>query len=296
MDSNAASWTIYTASKHFGLHHKRLRAILAAAGRLPVGHGALSANRVVIQGADVEGFLSGVAEMMSLAKAREYLNIPRPHDRLLLEAGYLVPFIVGGTETLKDHGLRKSDLDLFLARLKAKATAPTSSSLQSIPAAAKRADCSALEVIDLLLNGDLSDVAIDPINRGYLSILVNPGEISPLVRLPDEGLLSLRNVEEIARWSTKVVKALVDQRLLPYQVVRNPVKRSPQRVVNPVDLADFRNRYVALFTLAEELSIHFQDLKRQLDDYGVRPAVGFEAVPATFYLRDSLAAFTPARA
>lgn len=295
MTSMRPTWTIYTASKHFDLHHKRLRAILASAGRLPVGHEALSANSVEIGGEDVERFLADVAEMMSLTKAREYLNIPRPHDRLLFDAAYLVPFVVGGTDLIKDHGLRKTDLDGFMASLHSRAIAPVADGMVPIPAAAKRSNCSAVEIVELIKSGHLTRVALDANGRGYMAILIDPAEIAPLVRLPDHGCLSMREVERTAQWSTAVVTALVDGGHLKTQTVRNPTKRSPQTVVHPTTLAEFQARYVSLSALADELGIHFLKLKRELHDAAIQPASGLENVPATFYLRQSLRDFTPGR-
>jgi hypothetical protein len=293
MTSKGHSWTIYTASKHFDLHHKRLRAILASAGRLPSGHEALSANSVEIGGADVDRFLADIAEMMSLTKAREYLNIPRPHDRLLFEAGYLVPFVVGGTDLVKDHGLRKTDLDAFMTSLHSPATAAVTEGMVPIPAAAKRTNCSAVEIVELITSRRLTKVALDANERGYMAILVDPAEIAPLVRLPDHGCLSMREVERTAQWSTAVVTALVDGGHLKTQMVRNPTKRSLQTVVHPATLAEFQASYVSLSRLADELGIHFLKLKQQLEDAAIQPASGLENVPVTFYLRQSLRDFTP---
>lgn len=293
MNAVPKAWTIYSASRHFGLHHKRLRALLADAGRLPAGHEALSANSVEIGGEDPGEFLAAVAETMSLVKAREYINAPRPHDRLLLDTGYIKPFIRGGTDQIKDHGVRRSELDRFLATLTSAATGPVVPGMHSILSAAKRADCSAMEIVRLIVGGELHHVALDPSDRGYMAMRVLPEEVGQRVRKPHHGCLTLREVERQSGWDTAVVKALVEQSLLVSQEAINPVKRAIQRVVHPLALADFDAKFVSLHNLARERNTHFSKLKQQLEIMAVQPAAGFDDVPATFYRRDQLGCLSP---
>lgn len=288
-------WTIYTASRHFGIHPKRLRRILASRNLLDADHHSRSDNQVAFEAPDIESYLQSLSECMSQVKARAYLNMPRPHDQLLLDAGILTPFIVGGIDSLKDHGFRKSDLDAFLERMRFHAKPLDAVDLTSIPGASKRADCSAVEVVTLLLDGRLKRVALDPCHTGYLSILVDPEEIRPLVRLADHGCLTLREVEKRARWDTSVVKGLVDHGLLKSESAINPVKRQRQTVVRPEELTRFNEAFVSLQGLAAEAGIHFLKLKQLLEAAAVSPALGFEAVPATFYHRAQAEAALTAR-
>lgn len=288
-EADRAPWTIRSASVAFKLHPKRLRKLLHREGFVSDFQLVLPDSEIVLRSPGVGEFLQGLAECMSLIQAGIYLNAPRPHERLLFEAGFIRPFIVADGEAIKDHGFRKSDLDAFLTAISADVSA-TGPELVSIPKAAKRANCSAAEIIRLLIDRKLTRVGRDPADHGYLSILVEPSEIEPIVRLPDHGCMSLREVEKAASWSTAVVKALVEKGHLASREVINPVKRNRQIAVHPDDLQSFQETFVSLQTLAAEEGIHFLKLRDKLAGKGVRPAEGFDGVPATFYLRSEVGA------
>src|SRR3546814_3955758 len=88
----------------------------------------------------------------------------------------------------------------------------------------------------------------------------------------DHGGLSLREVEQRMRCSTRVVKALVDHGHLPSRIAANPVNRGLQRIVLPADLEGFLERFIPLHSLAAERGIHFIILKDSLEKAAVRPA------------------------
>lgn len=279
--------TLHAATLEFGVHRKRARKLLFAAGFIEASDMALSDGKIVLP-PDAREFLANLGESMSLIKAAEYLGIPRPHERVLFEAGFLVPFIRGGTSELKDHAFRKRDLDAFLDRLVASIQDLPAGELVSIPVAAKQASCSAAEIVGLLLDGKLKQVARDPLDLGYTGVRVSVNEIKPFVRLAKHGHLAIREVERRAGWSGPVVKALIDGGHLATVEVINPVKRNKQTVVPVAALEEFRSRYVSLQQLAGELSIHFLKLKTSLSDAGVPPAASLASVPATFYQRSDL--------
>ncbi len=279
--------TLYDATREYGVHRQRARKLLFAAGYIRSEDLDDPPGKVVLKPGARE-FLSNLAESMSLIKAAAYLGIPRPHERVLFEAGFLVPFIRGGTRLVKDHAFRKRDLDAFLDRLAASARDLATDELVSIPVAAKQANCSAAEIVGLLLDGKLIQVGRDPLDHGYTRIRVSVIEIKPFVRLAEHGHLAIREVERRAGWSGPVVKALIDGGHLATVEVINPVKRNKQTVVPVAALAEFRSRYVSLQQLAGELGIHFLKLKTSLSEAGVSPAASLALVPTTFYKRSDL--------
>lgn len=110
---STSSWRVSAT----GAHPKRLRKLLHAAGYIRSEALSLTDDAVVFDANEAQEFLDCVAEAMSLNDAREYLDVPRPRERHLIEAGYLQPFVMGGAEILKDHAFAKRDLDAFLQRL-----------------------------------------------------------------------------------------------------------------------------------------------------------------------------------
>lgn len=283
--------SVRSASLEYGVHPKRLRKVLRDAGLLHDDHESRSDERVTFPVEEAERLLREYADGMSLVQAATYLNAPRPHERLLFEAGFIRPIVVGGTADLKAHTLSRSELDAFLARLTANA-GPDFDGSMDIPSAARLADCRAMEVVTLILENCLR-VGTDTKTKGYLSVKVDVEEVRKLVRLPEHGGMSLRKVAKILACGTEVVSALTSQSLLETSIVRNPVKRCRQPVVTPEVLSAFCENYVSLMTLAKERGIHFRRLLSSLERYGIQPAQGFEDVPATFYRRLDLLSLPP---
>lgn len=282
--------SVRSAATEFALHPKRLRKVLRAGGHITQEAMVLTDDRILFDAVGVREFLGRVADTISLKQAGEYLNAPRPQEKLLFDAGFIQPVVRGGSEGIHGHAFARRDLDAFLGRLLANATdaGPDNTTLLPIPAAAKRACCSAMEIVALILDGMLSRIGRDRSTSGYLSVLVDPDEVKPFVRGTDIGGLTLREVERALASSTAVVKALVELGHLPSCVRMNPVKRCPQRVVSQVDLDAFTSRYTSLHSLARETGIHFRKLSGMLRRAGIHPAFDPHAVKASFYERKEL--------
>jgi hypothetical protein len=133
------------------------------------------------------------------------------------------------------------DLDVFLGRLLAGAfdAGAEDGSLVPIPTAVKRASCSAMEIVRLILDRKLTRVMRRPDAAGYPSVLVDPEEVKPFVQGQADGSLSLREVERRLVTATRVVKALIEHGHLPSHVEINPVNRCPRQVVKQDDLDAF---------------------------------------------------------
>lgn len=279
--------SVHSASLETGAHPKRLRKLLHATGFISTEMLSLTNDAIVFDAEGARDFLDSVTGAMSLKQAGEYLNAPRPHERLLFEAGHIQPFVAGGTEVLKDHAFSKRDLDIFLRRLQADATAlqPGENDLAPIPAAAKRAACGAMKVVELILDRKLRRIRFHPDVPGYLSVMVDPEEVKGLLFARREGSVSLREVEKRLGSTTNVVIALIEQGHLTASNVVNPVTRMKQRVVSEDELARFLDRYVTLHTLAKETGIYFRKLSDLFKERGLAPVFDPKTVSASFYDR-----------
>lgn len=275
--------SVLWASQQYGIHPKRLGKLLTQRGYL-IG----SDDRVLrfTWSPEAASFLDDLSSAIPLSMAASYINAPRPHDRLLLDAGHLVPFVRGGVDGIKDHAFLRRDLDVFLNRLFAGVKPGAIEGLVQLPSAAKRASCSAMEIVGLVLDGKLRHLGKDPLSKGYLALFVDPDEVLGLVRLSDHGGLSLREVEQQLGTNTAVVTALIAGGHLPAETRTNPVKRQPQTVVYPEVLATFKQTYVSLHELAVAGHHNPGALKRELEVAGITPAL--PGLPATFYLRSQV--------
>lgn len=280
--------SIRSAARETGVHPKRLRKLLYAAGFLQESDLPLADNQVRIPAHEVQEFLDKVANSMTLRAAAWYLNASRLQVSLLVRSGFIRP-LVGYENGTTDYAIPKSELDRFLSRLlAAQKDLGYQPGFESIPDAARSACCSAAEIVEMILNGRLTTIGRQPGLLGYESVRVDVQETRLLVRRAHHGGLSLRQVEQRMNCSTRAVKALVDHGHLESAIARNPVNRCPQRVVYPAALARFQNEFISLHSLAKERGLHFLVLKESLEKVGVQPAFDPDEVFATLYRRSDL--------
>ncbi|UFW82091.1 hypothetical protein [Rhizobium sp. SU303] len=110
-------------------------------------------------------------------------------------------------------------------------------------------------------------------------------EIADLLRLPDHGGLSLREISKRLTANDRVVRRLVDLGHLASEIAINPVKRCEQQIVREEALADFVREFVSLYVLAKERRENIGAVKRVLTHLGIDPAFPPEDVGARFYRR-----------
>jgi TniQ protein len=281
--------SVYSASTEFGLHPKRLRRMLKQAEITETGAENPTDDKVTFDSAEANAFLSDLSQSMSLVRAREYLNVPRPHDRGLLERGFIKPMMSGGTRN-GAHAFLKSDLDELLARLMRDADPGLHDKPNMVPftKAAKRSCCAVMDIVELVLDGKLARVGRDPKKEGFVSILVDAEEVRALVTGPDQDGHSLKDLERLLPASTKAVKALVEHGFLKAETIRNPVTKWMQPIVRDDELIRFKNEYVSLFGLAREKKEHHRKVKRALIEAGVQPVADPDLIFHSLYRRADL--------
>lgn len=154
-----------------------------------------------------------------------------------------------------------------------------------IAPAVTRVGCTAIEIIKLIVEDGLQRIMFDPGKNGIASILVSLAEVREKTVLNDHGGLSLREVERHLQTTTRTVCRLVHHGLLPPHTAVNPVKRCPQTVVMPQDLAAFMEKYVSLYELARKGRWQIGKLLKALDKSGVEQAFDLGRAAAKFYVR-----------
>ncbi|GAB2206299.1 TniQ family protein [Roseibium sp. ROS1] len=287
--------SIHSAHLETGAHPKRLRKVLQAVGLIADEQIALSNERTLFRADDAKFYLDRIEESMSLKQAQAYINAPRPVDRRLFEAGILKPWLQGGTDVFKNHAFAKRDLDEFLAALAGGAAPVTGEekSLEPILRAAKMANCSTLEVVQLILDNRLGTIRTDPDLTGFLAVLVDPEEVKSLVRREDHGGYSLREVEQKLKTTTQVIKALIAHNHLDAEIAVNPINRCPQTIVKRDVLTAFMDKFETASSLARRSGAHLQTMMKRLDGLGVTPAFPKDQIPATFYALDRVRSADP---
>lgn len=284
--------SLRTAAQETGLHPKRLRRILAVMGIIPADHRKLSDDRIIFEADRAEDALARAKRAMNHKQAETYLNAGRSHTLLLAKHGYIRPFASSGEESLKDHAYDKAELDSFLAILLAD-TVPLNTfepPIHTIAQAARRANCGAVEILQLILNKRLSWVGRNANDYGYASVLINLDEIKRLVRGDRGGDLTRRQVETRLRTSTRVVDALINAEILSMRKAISPLNRCPYIAVPASAVDAFTTEYVSLHEIARNLRVDFKLVKKRLMAKGIQPALNRDLIPALFYRRRDIPA------
>lgn len=278
--------SVRSASLEHGLHPKRTRRLLRDAGLIGEASDRLADDRVVVDAGEADRFLREIAGTMSQEAAARHLAISRTHFMLLVKGGVIQPRIAGAVREA-NHVFLQVDLDAFRAALLKAADRglAISESCTDIPTAAKRACCSLAEIVRLIIDGRLQHVGLREGMKGLGALMVDVEEVRALVRGEDHGGLALSQVERDLHTSTRAVRALVREGLLPVEMVKNPVRRQIQPIVRPDVLAEFERQYASLQTLARERGIGHLALKRALEADGISPVRDPGVLHLTLYRR-----------
>ncbi|QND69688.1 hypothetical protein HB777_39805 (plasmid) [Mesorhizobium loti] len=282
--------SVRTASIEFETHPKRLRKLLLLGKLIDETTRTVPDDKVLFDAEEGRTFIRRVFDALPMTDAAKYLNVPRLHDRGLLEHGFIRPVIELDQGVLTHYNFAKAALDDFLARLLAGADEPGEADpgFCNLLSAGKQACCAVMEIVRLKLEGKLTRTRKSPTDCGFLSLLVDPDEVRLLVRREEHGGLSLRETEKSLGVRSEVLTALLAQGHLPFRVGINPVNRCPQKLVMRADLDEFMRTYVSLIRLAKERGVHFSGLKSALEESGVPLAFDRETISTRFYRRDSL--------
>ena len=281
--------SIRTLSVEAGLHPKRLRKVLRALGALDHLDPDLPDQMTIFPAEIASRAVLGADRALSLREAGEHLNAPRVHARLLADRGFIKPRFDTAAHGAENR-YAVTDLDEFLERLFRDAVSirlPKPGQV-SIPAAAKRACCSAAVIVQLILDRKLDWVGRAAGERGYLAVLVDAAEIKEKTRGPDHESYTQRDVARLLGTTDRVVRALMKSKLLTTFVARDPVNHCPATLIHPDELARFTGEYVTLFGLAKERGRHFRAVLKELDAQGIEPAFDHDKIGTRIYRRSDV--------
>lgn len=282
--------SVRTVSQEIKTHPKRLQRLLIAVGVLDKGAAGLSAHRAAFPAdAKADEVLQRVKRCIPKWAAAEYVNAPPLQFDLMHKAGLVVPFVKSGGD-IKDYGFDVRDLDHFLSRLLGgiDTAVPDTLVLAQIPQAARRANCSALTVIQMVLDRKLTRVYRQPDSDGLMAVLVDPIEVRAALERPERPGLSIAEVEKQMQWSRPVVKSLIENGWLRSRVIVNPITNLRQTIIEPADLEEFDRKFVALSSLAKKHQQIGPVIKAKLRSLGITSAFDPQGVKATFYRRAEL--------
>ncbi|WP_082675318.1 TniQ family protein [Aureimonas ureilytica] len=280
--------SVRVAAQEHGLHPKRMRKVLDAAGLLKIEDDATSDHRSIFDAAAGGPLLRSLSDSLDLKSLAAYLGIPRPHERALVERG-LVNALIPSSVMFRTWSIERSEADRLLARMIACADPDRpATGLHPLPKAASRSCRSSGEILELLLDGRLCNVGLDPDARGYMAVLVDPDEIKQITAPRVQEITTLREAERHLSTSTKVIKALIARGHLEARTVLNPVMRREQTVIDKTEISRFQREYVSLQSLSEERNLHFRQVSTDLRSKGVKPIDDPSLLNATIFRRSDI--------
>ncbi|WP_312412430.1 TniQ family protein [Shinella sp.] len=291
--------SVCSASKKFGLQPKRLRNLLVRSGKVEPDAAGRSYHRIVLDATEMEAFAKEVRDSLSFKETVANLGAERSQLASIVECGILRSFensISGGAAPESGGGLtttmsfRASDVAEIRRRIECLSAVSPSDHFVRLRSAVKMANCKHGEVVRLILDGELKNVAKIDNGEGLAALRIDPYELREWTRGPDHGCHSLREVELAIPASNAVVHALIEADHLKSVRRRNPWKRHMQMVVEPDELARFISTFVSLGTLAHRHRRTTAGIERRLRKVGIVPA--FIASGKKFYRVLDVAAFS----
>ena len=282
--------SIRTASLEIKAHPKRLRKVLAATGIIGVDHVNHCDARVIFNASDAQDILAKVSDALSLRDVETYLGAGRVHAQLLMDQGFIVPFISDHAEGIWWHAFARKDLDEFLFRLFDGAVEVDDCDMPkcSIKMAAKFANCGAGIIVRLVLDKKLEWVGRKAGIHGYDAVMVDVDEIRRLVKLDEPDGITIHEACKRLSTSHRVVKALVECCVLPTAAAVNPVNRCPMNIIPNSAFSAFSDKYVSLFELTQQFNVHHLVLKKALEENGIWPAFDPALIHASFFNRSEI--------
>lgn len=244
--------SVRTASNETGIGTARLRKALAAAGLVPAIGERTSDAWDVFDAEAAAPVIASLVRSMGPSEVHDHFNFPRDQFDVIEAAGYLAPIATGeGTWPAYDPREIQRFLDALLERAVPMRQAPQGCC--DIPTAARKLNCSAQDIVQLLHNGRLGRVGRHAKRPGYLGIIVDLKELRPLIQREDVIGYTLAHVGEEVGLLLEHVRRLVDAGLLKATLGKNPIKKVPQLYVTDTDFSEFNSSYVGLKNISLSL-------------------------------------------
>lgn len=284
--------SIRTASLETGMHPMPLRRALEATGFIRADQKHLKDHRILFDAKSAAPILTQLTGAISLKETETYLNAGRVHTKLLLDHGFIKPLLGDAAKNFKTLLFATTKLDQFMLDLLSTAQ-PVSAvppGMFPIATAAKHAQCSAMDIVRLLLARKLKQVAALVGTQGYASVLVTMTEVRDHFRKPGLPGMTAHQVMTALGTFHAVVRALIDHGALPATRVIHPATRRPVSLVKRTDLDAFNDKYISLADLSKTLCKHPRTVRRELECKSIHPAPELDkkTFGIVFYRRSDL--------
>ncbi|TAX38908.1 hypothetical protein ELI05_08030 [Rhizobium leguminosarum] len=288
--------SVYSASRDFRIQPARLRSVLIRSGIVDEAASDRTFNRILVPVETMESVAAEINSALSFKDTAVRLGLDRSKLSSVIECGVLRTFEAA---TAAKHGsnvnltvlttatFRVGDVDDLLRRLDTLPTVQPSSALLPIGPTARKTNSKNGDIIRILLDGGLREVARVPDEVGFASVRLDPNEVRELTKGEDHGCYSFREVQMTIPVSNPVLHSLIEGGHIATVERMNPSKHFMQVVVEPDELERFMRKYVSLNSLAGQQRMTTQSLEARFRRHGIQPA--FIASGKKFYSWESVA-------
>jgi hypothetical protein len=289
--------SVASLAREKGVHPKTLNRALVLTGLMPEGDPDRVDGHLSVEARAGELLADRLVDATSVARIPEHLDCTRTHAEQLVREGF-IERIAGrdGSDATMSNIVAKEDVDAFLVRFRATGL-PVGSpgpGMRTVVDAAKVSKRKFVDVVRLVLDGDLARVELLEEDLRLKSVIVDPEEVGRVLDAREaRGMMPIRDAAARLGLGNGGVRALVTERGrdgMPY--LRAFVKGDPMGTetwwFDPLDLDEFAAGHVDLAALAGERGISASAHRRHLKDAGIEPILPWERLEKLVYRRADL--------
>ena len=283
--------TLYRAARASAAHPKRFRRALEAEGLISAGDDR-PPNFILLDSAGAEILAKDLRSALRFIDLPSYLGCSRSVAISLLEAGVIAP-IGNGRAGLRRTGYRRSEMDMLLRDVAARATAQDAevTGWADLSAVSRQTSLSSGRIIAAVLNGSLSDIRSVAANVCRLDVLRFRSEAvrEALTSYEDPDEICVSSAAAFLRTSPEVVVRLASSEMAPAGLASARRVRwngGERPVFRRRDLENFAEAYVFLSNEVRILRLFPSEAVRRLDAADISPAFPAKRVRARIYRRE----------
>lgn len=237
-------------------------------------------------------------ENMNAVEVASILGTHNDRVRELVDRGLLASAETGAEGDRPFHRFARTTIDEFLDRLFSRAPlAVGSHGLVSLHHACRRRSLTQTDIIELILNGNLTRIGRANETMTLSSLLVDLNEL-PLSVVAKHDLdhvastsdyLNMTEVKNALATTDVTVSALVRNSILPVVARTNPRTKRPQSFVHRSSIEAFLENHRSLHRIASGWRRNIAWMKDELDENGLRPIFETTGKIARYYRTEDLA-------
>lgn len=288
--------TVRSASVEYGLMEPRVTELMTKAGLLEP-----EVETKVKPSFDAElarPILEAARDTLSLTEAAAILDLNGPRLHEIIDAG-LLPRVEADRGDLRIYTrIRKQDLADFQARLFERSKIVTDlERYLPIVNAAHRCNCQLRELVEMVLDGQLRDIARIGDSFTFPHLLVNLKEAQETRRLVTKQaigteLLAIKEAAAVLKTTQAKVYPLVESGMLAAVEKLNPATRRMQSFIEPKTLETFQSLHISVADIAAIYGTRADIVLHRMEQLGVEPNFDPGKRSGRYYWRRDLDKFT----